>query len=125
MLCAHINLAVIYINEMRLDEAIAELEKASKILPSQVAAYINLAHVYAVKGQMEEGRGLAQKGLDYAPIPICFTNSWGASASPRKRCKRLVGILNRPCVSTRTMARRSTLGVNQPAKGERRSLKGN
>jgi protein O-mannosyl-transferase len=64
---AHDNLGVIFVKQGKMDEAIAQFQKALVITPGNADAHDNLGVVYAKQGRMEEAIAQFQKALVIIP----------------------------------------------------------
>lgn len=64
----HLNRAVIYSDDLgQADAAEAELKTALAILPTYLAAWLNLGNLYEDKGEREQARSAYRRALDLSP----------------------------------------------------------
>ena len=65
----HLNRAVIYSDDLgQADAAEAELKTALAILPTYLAAWLNLGNLYEDKGERDQARAAYRRALDLSPL---------------------------------------------------------
>ncbi len=60
-------MGILYLRTRKRDEAVAEFEKCIGAAPAFDQAYLNLARVYAIEGNVERARGVLQALLKQHP----------------------------------------------------------
>jgi tetratricopeptide (TPR) repeat protein len=61
------NLGILYLRTRRRDEAVAQFEQCIRVAPAFDQAYLNLARVYAIEGNLEKARAVLQALLTQHP----------------------------------------------------------
>jgi tetratricopeptide (TPR) repeat protein len=74
---AHYNLGGIFLQQGRMDEAIAQYQKTLEIKPDDDEAYNNLGNVFLQQGRMDEAISCYQKALEINPSHAKALNNLG------------------------------------------------
>lgn len=93
------NLGVVYVQEGKLDQAIALFKRAIEIDPRHSTAYNNLGEIYVHRGRNEEAIAMFKKAIELTPffsaayVNLCkASNSIGAQAQALSACGRAIEI---------------------------------